>query len=74
MCGLAAPAYDSDGRHEVVGPLFDNIKWGGVGCPIMYDASCQPLYITYFFLARRDAVFTLRSRWGNGGNGLADCP
>jgi len=74
MCGLAAPAHDPDGWHEVVGPFFDNIKWGGVGCLIAYDALCHSLYIVYFLLAGRDAVFALRSRWGDGGDGLTDFP
>jgi len=74
MCGLAAPAHDPDGGHEVVSPFFDNIKWGGVGCSVPYDASCHPLYITYFLLAGWDAVFALRSRWGDGGDGLTDFP
>ena len=34
MCWLTAPAYDPDGRHEVVSPLFDNIEWGGVSCAV----------------------------------------
>ena len=74
MCGLAAPAHDSNGGHEMVSPFFDNIKWGGVGCSVAYNALCHPLYVTYFFLAGRDAVFALRSRWGNGGNGFVNCP
>ena len=58
----------------MVSPLFDDIKWGGVCCSIAYVASCHFLYITYFLLAGRDAVFALRSGWGNGGNGFANCP
>jgi len=74
MCGLATPAHDSDGRHKVVSPLLDDVKWGRVSCLIPYDTSCHFLYVMYFFLAGWDMVFFLRSGWGNGGYGLADCP
>ena len=40
MGRLAAPAHDSDGGHEMVSPLFDDIKRGGVGCSVTYDTSC----------------------------------
>jgi len=71
---LAAPAHDSDSGHKVVCPFFDNIEWDGVGCSVAYDALCQLLYVAYLFLARWDAVFALRSGWGNGGDGFADRP
>jgi len=71
---LTAPAHDSDGGHEMVSPFFDDIKWGGVGCSVTYDTSCQSLYVAYFLLARWDAVFAIRSGWGNGGDGFMDCP
>jgi len=74
MCGLAAPAHDSHGGHEVVSPFFDNIKWGGVGCSVTYDTSCHSLYVAHFLLAGQDAVFAIRSGWGNRGNGFMDRP
>ena len=72
MSRLSTPAHDSDGRHKVVGPLFDDIEWGGVSCSVAYDASCQSLHVSYLFLARWDAVFALRSGWGNRGDGFVD--
>jgi len=37
---LSAPAHDSDGGHEVVGPLFNDVQWNGVGSAVSYDTSC----------------------------------
>jgi len=74
MCGLAAPAHDSNGGHEMVSPFFDDIKWDGVGCSVTYDASCQSLYVAHFLLAGWGAVFAIRSGWGNRGDGFTDCP
>ena len=74
MGRLAAPTHDSDGRHEMVSPFFDDIKWDGVSCLVTYDTLCQFLHGPYLFLARWDTVFTFRGRWGDGGNGFTDCP
>jgi len=71
---LAAPAHDSDSGHKVVCPLLDDVKWGGVSCSVSYDTSCHSLHVSYLFLAGWDAVFAIRGRWGNGGDGLADGP
>ena len=68
MSRLAAPAHDSDSRHKVVGPLFDDIKWGGVSCSVTYDAPCHSLHVAYLLLAGWDMVFAFGGRWGNGGN------
>ena len=37
---LSAPAHDSDGGHETVGPLFNDIQWNRVGSAVSYDSSC----------------------------------
>jgi len=71
---LTAPAHDSDGRHKVVSPLFNDIKWGGVSCSVLYDTSCHSLHALYLLLARWDAVFALGSGWGNRGNRFTDFP
>jgi len=71
---LAAPAYDSDGGHEVVCPLLDDVKWSGVSCLISYDTLCHSLYVSYLLLAGWDAVFTIRGRWGDGQDRLAYSP
>jgi len=34
MCWFATMAHDSDGTHEVVSPVFDDIEWGGVSCAV----------------------------------------
>jgi len=73
VCGLTAPAHDSNGQHEVICPLPNDIKGGGVSCSVLYDASCHSLYILYFLLAGRDAVFAIRGRWGDGRDRLSDC-
>jgi len=74
MGRLTAPAHDSDGGHEVVCPLLDNIKWGGVSCSVSYDTPCHSLHVSYLFLAGWDAMFAIGGRWGNGGDRLADGP
>jgi len=52
VSGLTTPAHDSDGGHKVVGPLFDDIKWGVVSCSVSYDTSCHSLHVSYLLLAR----------------------
>jgi len=37
---LSAPAHDSDGRQEMVSPLFNDIQWNRVGSAVSYDTSC----------------------------------
>jgi len=74
MGRLAAPAYDSDGGHEMVCPSLDDVKWGRVSCSVMYDTLCHLLYVAYLLLAGWDTVFAFRGRWGNGGNGFTDRP
>jgi len=71
---LATPAHDSDSRHKVVCPFFDDVEWGGVCCSVAYDTLCHSLYVAYLLLAGWDAMFAFRGRWGNGRDGLADCP
>ena len=74
MGRLAAPAHDSNGRHEVICPLLDDVKGDRVSCSILYNASCHPLHVSYLFLAGRDAVFAIRGRWRNGQDRLAYRP
>jgi len=74
MGRLAAPAHNSNGGHKVICPFFDDVEWGGVSCSIPYDASCHSLHVSYLLLAGRNAVFTVRGRWGNGRNRFAYCP
>jgi len=73
MGRLAAPAHDSNGRHKVVCPLLDDVKWGRVSCSIFYDTSCHSLHVSYLFLTGWDAVFAIRGRWGDGRDRFADC-
>ena len=35
MHWFTTTAHDFDGTHEVVSPVFDNVKWGGVSCAVM---------------------------------------
>ena len=72
MSRLTTPAHDSDGRHKVVGPLFYDIKWGGVSCLVSYNTLCHSLHVSYLLLARWDVVFAFGSGWGDRGNGFAD--
>jgi len=71
---LAAPAHDSNSRHEMVCPLFDDVKGCMVSCSIPYDTSCHSLHVLYLFLAGRDAVFAIRGRWRDGQDRLTYCP
>jgi len=71
---LAASAYDSDGGHKMVSPLFDDVEWSVVSCTVFYNASCHSLHVLYLLLARWDAVFAVWGRWGDGRDGLAYCP
>jgi len=31
---LAASAHDSNSRHEVISPLFDDVEWDGMSLPV----------------------------------------
>ena len=34
VCWLTTPAHNSDGGHEMVSPLLDDVKWSGVSCVV----------------------------------------
>ena len=71
---LTAPAHDSDGGHEMICPFLDDVKRGRMSCSILYDTLCHSLHVLYLLLARWDAVFAIRGRWGDGQDRLAYCP
>jgi len=72
MCWFTTMAYDSDGTHEVVSPIFDDIEWGRVSHAVMQDALCQLLHVAHLFFARWDAMFIIRGRWGDRGDSHSD--
>ena len=72
MHWFTATAHNSDGIHKVVSPVFDNVEWDRVSHAVTQDASCQFLHVAHLFFTWWDAMFVIRGRWGDRGDGRAD--